>query len=70
MDIGTELKNSIVLEFLKTHQIKTRYITVINPQSHGVVENLQLIMAKNNGKINILNQTILFILLLNKNQLM
>ena len=33
MDNGSELKNSVVKEFLKTHQIKMHYITVNNPQS-------------------------------------
>lgn len=63
MDRGTELKNTVVLEFLKIHKIKTHFITVNNPQSNGaierfhstLVEHLRIIRAKNNGKIDILN---------------
>lgn len=64
MDQGTELKNTVVLEFFKTHQIKTHFITVNNPQSNGaierfhstLIEHLRVLRAKNNGKIDILNQ--------------
>lgn len=64
MDNGTELKNSVVQEFFKTHQVQTHYITVNNPQSNGpierfhstIIEHLRVIRNKNKGKIDILNQ--------------
>ena len=64
MDNGSELKNSVVKEFLKTHQIKIHYITVNNPQSNGaierfhstIIEHLRVIREKMKNKNDILNQ--------------
>lgn len=64
MDNGSELKNSVVQEFLKLHQIHPHYITVNNSQSNGSIERLhstliellRIIKEKDKNSTNILNQ--------------
>lgn len=63
MNRDRELKNTAVLDYLKTHKIKSHFIIINNPQSNeaierfhfSLIEYLRNIRAKNKGKIGILN---------------
>lgn len=38
MDRGTEVKNTVVLEFFKTYKIKIHSITINNPESNAAID--------------------------------